>query len=114
MGDQGRQSRARLKIIVPSTALPLVALLLLAVLQGVTVKDSEGRRSSISLDAEATHLTAEILLVLLIAFLLSANFLASPRAVTWLRNFLIFFGLALAVFGLLQRFYLERQILLGG
>jgi O-antigen ligase len=93
-----------LKIIVPSTALPLVALLLLAFLQGFTVKDSAGRRSSISLDAEATHLTTEILLVLLIAFLLSVNFLAGPRALAWLRNFLIFFGLALAVFGLLQYF----------
>lgn len=94
----------RLKIIVPSTALPLVALLLLAVLQGFTIKDSAGRSSSISLDAEATHLTTEILLVLLIAFLLSVNFLAGPRALAWLRNFLIFFGLALAVFGLLQHF----------
>ncbi|HKQ72406.1 MAG TPA: O-antigen ligase family protein [Blastocatellia bacterium] len=100
-GIKGMISGA-LKICLPSTALPLVALLLLAVLQGVTVKDSAGGRSSISLDAEATHLTAEILLVLLLAFLLSANFLAIPRALPWLRNFLIFFGLALAVFGLLQ------------
>ena len=91
-----------LKISVPSTALPLVALLLLAVLQGVSFKDSAGKSFSLSLDAEATHLTAEILLVLLIAFLLSANFLAGPRAIAWLRNFLIFFGLALAIFGLLQ------------
>src|SRR5215831_15032998 len=93
-----------LKISVPSTALPLVALLLLAVLQCVSVKDSAGKSFSISLDAEATRLAAEILLVLLIAFLLSVNFLAVPRAMAWLRNFLIFFGLALAVFGLLQHF----------
>ena len=93
-----------LKFSVPATTFPLLALFLLAIFQGVTVKNTTGRRSSISLDAEATHLTAEILFVFIVAFLLSANFLASPRVLGWLRNFLIFFGLALAVFGLLQHF----------
>jgi O-antigen ligase len=94
----------RLEISAPSTALPLVALILLGVLQGVTITDSAGKRFSISLDAEATRLATEILLILLLAFLLSANFLAKVPALTWLRNFLIFFGLALSVFGLIQRF----------
>src|SRR5262245_46569392 len=94
----------RLEIIAPSTALPLVALISLGVLQGVTITGSAGKRSSISLDAEATRLATEVLLTLLIAFLLSSNFLAKAPALTWLRNFLIFFGLALAVFGLIQRF----------
>jgi O-antigen ligase len=93
----------RLEIIAPSTALPLVALISLGVLQGVTITGSAGKRFSISLDAEATRLATEVLLTLLIAFLLSANFLAKAPALTWLRNFLIFFGLALAVFGLIQR-----------
>jgi O-antigen ligase len=94
----------RLEIIAPSTALPLVALTLLGVLQSITITDSAGKRSSISLDAEATRLATEVLLILLIAFLLSANFLAKVPALTWLRNFLIFFGLALSIFGLIQRF----------
>src|SRR5262245_17440046 len=94
----------RLEIIAPSTALPLVALISLGVLQGITITGSAGKRFSISLDAEATRLATEVLLTLLIAFLLSANFLAKAPALTWLRNFLIFFGLALAVFGLLQYF----------
>jgi len=94
----------RLKVSVPSTAMPLIALLLLGVLQAGAITDSAGKRSSISLDAEATWLTLEILLVLLIAFLLSANFLTIANRLSWLRNFLIFFGLALAVFGLVQRF----------
>src|SRR5689334_14772987 len=42
----------RLEIIAPSTALPLAALILLGVLQGVTVTDSAGKRFSMSLDAE--------------------------------------------------------------
>lgn len=94
----------RLEINMPSTALPLVALILLGVLQGITIADSASKSFSISLDAEATHLATEVLFILLIALLLSANFLARPPALTWLRNFLIFFGLALAVFGLIQRF----------
>src|SRR5262245_40875056 len=84
----------RLEIVAPSTALPLLALLSLAVLQS----------ASYSLDAEATRLAAEVILVLSIAFLISTNFLASPRVLPWLRNFLIFFGLGLAVFGLIQHF----------
>ncbi len=94
----------RLTISAPSTALPLAALILLGVLQATSFTDPEGKRSSISADPEGTRLISEVLLVLFIAFILSANFLTSPRRLTWLRNFLIFFGLALAVFGLIQRF----------
>ncbi|HZF41165.1 MAG TPA: O-antigen ligase family protein [Blastocatellia bacterium] len=94
----------RLEISAPSTALPLFALALLGALQGITIMDSAGKRSSVSLDAEATRLTTEVLLILLIAFLLSANFLAKAPALTWLRNFLIFFGMVLSIFGLIQRF----------
>src|SRR5215510_10706159 len=94
----------RLEISAPSTALPLVALISLGVLQGIRITDSAGKRFSVSLDAEATRLATEVLLILLIAFLLSANFLAKAPALTWLRNFLIIFGLALSVFGLIQRF----------
>jgi O-antigen ligase len=94
----------RLQIYLPSTAMPIVALILLGVLQGVTVTEPGGKRFSVSLDSEATRLATEVILVLFIAFLLSANFLTSPRNLTWLRNFLIYFGLALSVFGMLQRF----------
>ncbi|HEX5083189.1 MAG TPA: O-antigen ligase family protein [Blastocatellia bacterium] len=94
----------RLEISAPATALPLAVLILLGVLQGVTITESSGAVRSISLDAEATRLTTEVLIVLLAAFLLSANFLAKAPALTWFRNFLIFFGFALSVFGLIQRF----------
>src|SRR5262245_504532 len=77
-GIKGLVNR-RLKVNVPSTALPLVALLLLSILQGITITDSAGKSFSISLDAEATHLASEVLLILLIAFLLSANSLTSAQ-----------------------------------
>jgi hypothetical protein len=94
----------RLEISVPAPALPLAALILFGVAQLITITESSGKRVSISLDPEATRLTTEVMIVLLIAFLLSANFLAKVPALTWLRNFLIFFGLVLSVFGLIQRF----------
>ncbi len=94
----------RLTINVPSTALPLAALLLLGGLQSISVADETGKRFSISLDVEATRLALEVLLVLFIALLMAANFLTGSRRLAWLRNFLVFFGLALAVFGLVQHF----------
>jgi O-antigen ligase len=102
-GIKGMMDR-RIKISAPSTALPLVAMIALGVLQCITFTDSSGKSLSISLDAEATRLATEVLLILLAAFLLSANFLAKVPALTWLRNFLIFFGLALSVFALIQHF----------
>ncbi len=84
----------RMRIVIPATTLPLIALLSLAILQSFYF----------SLDAEATRLAAEVLLVLIIAFLISTNLLGSQRVLPWLINFLIFFGFALAVFGLIQRF----------
>lgn len=94
----------RLEISAPATAGPLFALAGLGVLQSVTITDPAGKKFSISLDAEATRLVLEVLLVLLITFLLSSNFLAVGRGLHWLRNFLIFFGLGLAIFGLVQKF----------
>jgi hypothetical protein len=94
----------RLEIRAPATALPLAALILIGLLQGIAITGSSGKRFSISHDVEATRLATEILLMLLIAFLLSANFLAKVPTLNWLRNFLIFFGFALSIFGLVQRF----------
>jgi O-antigen ligase len=94
----------RLRLYIPATTYPLLALIALGLAQGISVTDSTGKRFSISLDPEATRLTTESLLVLLIVFLVSANFLTGERRLIWLRNFLIFFGLGLSVFGLVQKF----------
>ncbi len=94
----------RMTIEAPPTAFPLLALLLYAAAQSVAVADADGKRFSISLDPEATRLTIEVLAALLAALIIAANFLTGSRKLAWLRNFLIFFGLALAVFGLMQYF----------
>jgi O-antigen ligase len=94
----------RLTINVPPAGLPLAALLLFGGLQSIAFTGDDGKRVSLSLDTEATRLVMEVLIVLFIALLMAASFLTGPRQLAYLRNFLIFFGLALAVFGLVQHF----------
>ncbi len=92
-----------LTLIVPATAWPLVALIVLGVLQSISRTDESGKRFAISMDIEATRLLLELLVVLLAALLLFANFFTTEAQLSWLRNFLIFFGFALAIFGILQK-----------
>lgn len=94
----------RLTVNAPPTAAPLAALLLVGLLQSIVVTDQSGKKFAISLDVEATRLALEILLVILIALLIASSFLIGGEKLSWLRNFLIVFGLALAVFGLMQHF----------
>lgn len=92
----------RLVLIVPATAWPLAALIVLGSLQTISRTDESGRRFAISMDIEATRLLLELLIVLLAALLLLASFFTNESQLSWLRNFLIFFGFALAIFGILQ------------
>jgi O-antigen ligase len=89
---------------LPATALPLLAVLIYAGLQSIGITDGAGKRWSISMDVESTRLALEVACCLFIAFLLAANLFTNRERLTWLRNFLIFFGLALAIFGLIQHF----------
>ncbi len=90
--------------VFPVTALPLLAVLIYGILQSIGKTDSAGMRWSISMDVESTRLTLEVMTCLFICLLLAANSFTGRERLTWLRNFLIFFGLALAIFGLIQHF----------
>ncbi|MGH9803420.1 MAG: hypothetical protein ACRD82_23905, partial [Blastocatellia bacterium] len=94
----------QLMLVVPPIAWPIVALFILGTLQSFYRIDESGRRFATSMDVEATRLTLEVLLVLFFAFLIFANFFVSGKRLLWFRNFLILFGLALSVFGLIQKF----------
>jgi O-antigen ligase len=94
----------RITISLPSFSLPIALLFAYGVLQSVTILDETGKRWSISMDVEATRLVLEVLICLLISFILAATFFKGQQKLYWLRNFLIYFGLALAVFALLQHF----------
>jgi O-antigen ligase len=88
---------------VPAAALPMIALLALAVAQGVTLTSGAGRKS-LSMDAEATRKAALLLGLWLAAFLIAANFFTERRRLKTLVWFLTGYGLAMAVFALLQHF----------
>jgi len=94
----------RVSLIVPPLALPLAALFVYGLLQSIYKVDASGKRFAVSMDVEATRLSLEVLLILLLAFLIFANFFTSSKRLLWFRNFLILFGLGLSVFGLIQKF----------
>jgi len=93
----------QMRLIVPAAAGPLLALIGLGLLQSISRTDESGKRFAVSMDVEATRLALEVLTVLLAALLLCATFFADEARLRWLRNFLVLFGLALAVFGILQK-----------
>jgi O-antigen ligase len=83
---------------------PLAAFTLLGLAQSVTWEDGAGNRQSLSFDVEATRATVMILSCLLACSLLAANFLNSPDRLRRLATFLVFFGGAVGIFGLVQHF----------
>lgn len=94
----------RLLLSLPIIIWPIVLLLLYGVMQSVAVFDENGRRWSISMDIEATRMTLEIGVILLIAMVLAASLISTRERLIWFCNFVTVFGFALAVFGLIQFF----------
>lgn len=97
-------AKGRLEIFVPATTYPLLAFLLFGALQCFTWVDANGTRHSLSADPEATRMTVLMLFMFCFAFLLFANFLATPERSKPLMHFLMLFGFLFALFGLLQHF----------
>jgi len=96
--------RSRLSLWIPSTSFPLAALVLMGVIQSIAFTDSVGQRTGLSLDIEATRATVFALFFLFIWFLLAVDVLAEKKHRHTLVTFLIAFGVALALFGLIQHF----------
>jgi O-antigen ligase len=94
----------RLTFRAPAVLLPLAALLTYGAVQSISYTDGTGKRWSISMDVEATRFSLELIACLLIASLIATHIFEDRERLSWLRDFLIFFGLAVAVFGLLQHF----------
>ncbi|HJQ67364.1 MAG TPA: O-antigen ligase family protein [Blastocatellia bacterium] len=103
-------SDRRLKINVPSVALPLILFVALGLIECVSFTAADGSRSSLSMDVEATRSTVIVLIILLASFIIAANFFASRERLGTLASFLIIFGVALSLFGLLQYFASETYI----
>jgi O-antigen ligase len=100
----------RLEIRIPPAALPLGALLLVGLAQSIALTGSSGQTSSLSMDVEATRGAVAVIFFLFVSFLIAANFFDTPQRLRTLANFLIIFGLALAVFALVQHFTWEGKL----
>src|SRR4030095_6356776 len=100
----------RLEIRIPPASLPLGALVLVALAQSIAITGSSGQTSSLSMDVEATRGAAPVVFFLFISFLIAANFFDNPDRLRMLSNFLIIFGLALAVFAIIQHFTWEGKM----
>lgn len=94
--------RKRLEITLPPAALPLAGLLLVGVAQSFALNGSTGQTQSLSMDVEATRGAATMIFFLFVSFLIAANLFDTHYRLRTLANFLIIFGLALAVFALIQ------------
>ena len=94
----------RLAISIPKAALPAAALALVGLVQSVAFEDGAGRWMSISKNVEATRGAVTVLIFLLVAFVIAANFFVTRERLLALANFLVIYGLAMALFALVQHF----------
>jgi O-antigen ligase len=100
----------RIEIRIPPAALPLGALVGVGLAQSIALTGSSGQTSSLSMDVEATRGAVAVIFFLFVSFLIAANFFDTPQRLHTLANFLIIFGLALAVFALVQHFTWEGKL----
>jgi O-antigen ligase len=99
----------RLVINVPKTALPIAAMVLLGLAQSISYM-SAGVRRSLSMDVEATRMAVTVLMFLLASFIIAANFFDTRERLVKAASFLAIFGLAIAVFALIQRFTWDGRV----
>jgi O-antigen ligase len=109
----------RLVIKIPTLAVPFAALVVCGIVQSLQITRG-GESSSLSLDAEATRAAATMLFLLFVSFIVASNFLVSHNTLKLLATFLIVYGLAMAVFAIVQhltwsgRLYWVRPVTVGG
>src|SRR6185503_17763054 len=100
----------RLRIALPTAGWALAGLLVLGLAQSFTFADASGRVHSLSMDVEATRGALTVIFFLVVCFVVVSNFFAARDRLRMLANFLIIFGLVLAVFALVQHFTWEGKL----
>lgn len=98
------------EVTLPSAALPFGAFVLLGLAQSVAITGSAGETLSLSMDVEATRGAVVVIFFLFVCFVIAVNFFDSRERLRGLANFLVVFGLALAVFALVQHFTWEGRL----
>jgi len=98
-----------LQVRFPSIAWPIAALLVLGLLQSISIASGDGRLS-ISRDVEATRAAVTVTFFLFVLLLVAANFFTSAEQMRNLTAFFAVWGLALAVFALIQHFTWDGKL----
>lgn len=93
-----------LKITIPKLLLPIVAFFLLGLLHCIAFTGKDGALISLSRDVEATRKTVLLFFFLLFELLISIELLNTKKRLILLTNFLVAYGLAMAMFALIQHF----------
>lgn len=99
-----------LRIAMPAAGWALAGLLVLGFAQSFSFAGASGRVHSLSMDVEATRGALTVIFFLFVCFVVASNFFAGRDRLRLLANFLIIFGLVLAVFALVQHFTWEGKL----
>jgi len=94
----------RLNLTIPNIGLPIAALIAIGIAQSVAFTDSTGRWLSLSKNVGFTRAAVTVLIFLFISFLIASNFFKSKVRLQVLAHFLVLYGLAMALFALVQHF----------
>ena len=94
----------RLKLHIPQLALPIAALTAVGLMQSIAFSDGSGRWLSLSKNVGFTRAAVTVVVFLLVSFLIAANFFSSRERLSTLAHFHVIYGLAMALFALVQHF----------
>jgi O-antigen ligase len=94
----------RLNLTVPAVALPVAALLAVGLIQSIALTRSDGSWVSLSMNVGYTRSAVTVLAFLLIALVIASNFFVSRERLAVVGHFLVLYGLAVAIFALVQHF----------
>ena len=94
----------RLKLNIPGTAWPIVALIVIGLVQSIAFSDSTGRWLSLSKNVGSTRAAETVLIFLLVSYLIASNFFTTRERLAMLGHFVVIYGMAMALFGLVQHF----------
>jgi O-antigen ligase len=94
----------KLKVVMPQVILPILAFFLLGLLHCLAFNGKDGAVASLSSDVEATRKTVFLFFFLIIELLVSIQLFHSRKRLVVAVNFLVVYGLAMAMFALIQHF----------
>lgn len=95
---------SRLRLRLPALVLPIVALLALALLHGLAFRGGDGQLRSLSMDVEATRRATLLFFFLLVCLFVALELFSTRERLRGLMNFLVGYGLVMAMFALIQHF----------